>query len=44
VDFEIRLLKVPNDPLGEFLPGSVGRVLLEQPTQQIATPQDREAD
>jgi hypothetical protein len=33
-----------NDPLGELVAGIVRRVLLEDPTQQIAAPGDREAD
>jgi hypothetical protein len=31
-------------PLGELLPGIVWRVLLEQPTHEIAATADREAD
>jgi hypothetical protein len=36
VQLEPRLLKVPDDPLGELVPGVVGRVLLQEPAQQAA--------
>ena len=44
VDLEARELEMIDDPLGEHLPGIVGRVLLEEPAQEIAAPRDRKAD
>jgi hypothetical protein len=39
-----RLLKVPDDTLGELLPGVIGRVLAHQPAQQSPAQRDREAN
>ena len=35
---------MPDHPLGEQLPGIVGRVLAHDPAQQIAAARDRKAD
>jgi hypothetical protein len=44
VDHKPRLLQVLHDPLGEHLAGTVRRVLLEEPSQQLPAARDREAD
>jgi hypothetical protein len=44
IDLETRLLKVPDDTLGELLPGVIGRVLAHQPAQQSPAQRDREAN
>ena len=44
VDLKPRPLDMPDHPLGEQLPGIVGRVLAHDPAQQIAAARDRKAD
>ena len=44
VKLEARLLKVPDYPLGELLPGIVGRVFAHDPTQQIPAARDGEGN